>query len=214
MRMLAACCVLWSCASGPKAGPTHPLAGAKQMVVVTSAGWSASEGRLLRFARAGATDDWHRVGDPVAVTLGAAGMGWGRGLHPAQRGGPTKQEGDKRSPAGVFRLSGTFGFEPSGPSRMPYTTLSPTIECVDDPASKRYGVVVDRAGISNPDWKSSEKMRAVESYALGVVVDHNAWPQAQPGAGSCIFIHLAADPPQPTVGRAGRSAGAARRLAR
>ena len=200
MKALLACSLALSCASGPKAGPTNPLAGARQLVVVTTSGWSATEGRLVRFTRRGADDDWSRVSSPVAVVLGAAGLGWGRGLHPAQRGGPTKQEGDKRSPAGVFRLSGTFGFAPSPMGKLPYTPLTPTIECVDDPASKRYNVVVDRAGISNPDWKSSEKMRQVDVYALGVVVDHNAWPAVTAGAGSCIFLHLASDPPAPTVG--------------
>lgn len=200
MRVLLTCMLMWSCASGPKAGPTNPLAGARQMVVVTTGGWSATDGTLVRFQRSGSDDDWRRVGDPVPVVLGAGGLGWGRGLHPAQRGGPAKQEGDKRSPAGVFRLSGTFGASPSPPGKLAHTPLSPSIECVDDPASKRYNVIVDRKGISNPDWKSSEKMSEVEVYTLGIVVDHNAWPAVQPGAGSCIFLHLTSDPPHPTVG--------------
>ena len=200
MRALIACCVVLSCASGPKTGPSNPLAGARQMVVVTTSGWSSFDGQLVKFTRSGSDDDWHRQGPPVSVLVGAAGLGWGRGLHPAQRGGPTKQEGDKRSPAGIFRLSGTFGLNPSPPGKLPYTKLTPTIECVDDANSKRYNVVVDRAGISNPDWKSSEKMAEVPEYALGVVVDHNAWPAVQAGAGSCIFLHVSADPPHPTVG--------------
>jgi D-alanyl-D-alanine dipeptidase len=167
----------------------------------------------MQFTRRGSDDDWRRLGEPVTVMLGEAGLGWGRGLHPAQRGGPTKREGDKRSPAGVFRLSGTFGLAPSAPGKLPYTPLGPSIECVDDPASKRYNVVVDRTGITNPDWKSSEKMHEVAEYALGVVVDHNAWPTTQAGAGSCIFLHLTADSPRPTIGCTAMAADALGTLA-
>jgi L,D-peptidoglycan transpeptidase YkuD (ErfK/YbiS/YcfS/YnhG family) len=74
------------------------------------------------------------------------------------------------------------------------------VQCVDDPKSKRYNVIVDRKGISNPDWKSFETMRREDDlYRVGVVVDHNAFPAA-PGAGSCIFLHIWSGPQDPTIG--------------
>jgi D-alanyl-D-alanine dipeptidase len=202
-----------ACAATPKSGPTHPLAGARQVVVVTAAGWSAQTGTLTRWQREDANDPWHRVGDEVQVALGKGGMGWGRGLHPAQPRGPVKQEGDNRTPAGAFRLSGTFGYEPSAIGRLPYTPLTDDIQCVDDGRSKRYNVIVDRKGITNPDWKSFERMRRDDDlYRLGVVVEHNAFP-ATPGAGSCIFLHIWSGPAQPTVGCTAMAADGLAKLA-
>jgi D-alanyl-D-alanine dipeptidase len=70
---------------------------------------------------------------------------------------------------------------------------------VDDPGSRYYNQIVDRSRISNPDWKSSEKMREIDEYVFGVVVAHNSNP-AMPGAGSCIFLHAWSGPESPTVG--------------
>jgi D-alanyl-D-alanine dipeptidase len=189
-----------SACAAPRRGPTQPLAGARQLVVVVTDEWSARAGTLRRFVRDGSTDSWRALPGEAPVMVGSAGLGWGRGLHPPQSSGPTKQEGDRRAPAGVFRLSATFGYESSAPGKLPYTPLGESIQCVDDPRSKKYNLLVDRSGISNPDWKHFEVMRRDDDqYRIGVVVDHNAWP-ATPGAGSCIFLHIWAAPDQPTVG--------------
>jgi D-alanyl-D-alanine dipeptidase len=169
-------------------------------VVVTTANFAAKAGTLARYERDDASDSWRRIGEEIPVVVGRSGMGWGRGLHPAQSGGPSKREGDGRAPAGVFRLSGTFGYAESAPGRLPYTPLTDTVECVDDPRSKRYNVIVDTSGITNPDWSSFEKMRRDDDlYRLGVVVDHNAFP-ATAGAGSCVFLHVWRGPQDGTAG--------------
>jgi D-alanyl-D-alanine dipeptidase len=114
--------------------------------------------------------------------------------------GPLKKEGDGKAPAGVFRLSTAFGFAGTAPGlKMPYTSLTPTVECVDDVNSRRYNLIVDRNRVSNVDWRSSEKMRAVDGYRWGVVVDHNASPPVA-GRGSCIFLHIWAGPEKGTAG--------------
>ena len=83
---------------------------------------------------------------------------------------------------------------------MPYLSLTPSVECVDDSSSKFYNRVVDRSSIAAPDWNSSEQMlRNDDLYRWGVLVEHNASP-AQAGAGSCIFMHIWRGPGQPTVG--------------
>ena len=83
--------------------------------------------------------------------------------------------------------------------RMPYTTLTPTVECVDDVGSRRYNLIVDRSAVPEPDWKSSERMRSVEGYRWGVFVEHNSNP-AVAGRGSCIFLHVWAGPEKGTAG--------------
>ncbi len=164
-------------------------AKSRQAVVVIAPTWSAPTAILQRWERAGAQRRWLKAGPPVAVLVGERGLGWGLGLHGVpEEGGPRKIEGDRRAPAGIFRITGTFGRAARGPGKLPWQTITPTLEAVDDPASRYYNRIVDRTEIGQPDWRSSEQMAKIPDYALGIVVAHN--PQNQPGAGSCIFLHL------------------------
>lgn len=128
----------------------------------------------------------------------------GRRRRPLERGGgrAPKREGDGKAPAGVFRLGPAFGFATRARAswlRTAYTPLKPTTECVDDTASRRYNLIVDRATTEYVDWNSSERMREVEGYRWGLVVAHNAAPPAA-GLGSCIFLHVWAGPDKGTAG--------------
>jgi L,D-peptidoglycan transpeptidase YkuD (ErfK/YbiS/YcfS/YnhG family) len=193
-----------ACGAVPAQIPTprsHALAQSTQAIVVTTPDWNAVEGRLQRFERPGVRARWHAVGAPIAIVVGRNGLGWGLGLEAADTPqlrslGPVKKEGDIRSPAGIFALGTAFGYaaQPLEGLKLPYLELTPTVECVDDPASSHYNRIVDRAQIA-PDWKSSEHMRdAGEAYVWGIVVDHNATvPGAAPpvpGSGSCVFLHI------------------------
>ena len=80
-----------------------------------------------------------------------------------------------------------------------YLQLTTTSECVDDPKSKHYAHIVNRASIKNVDWNSSEKMRSIDLYCLGVIVSYNM-SQTVPGNGSCIFLHIWRGPGQGTAG--------------
>ena len=165
--------------------------GCGQLVLVTADDWSASAATVRRFERAAPDAAWVPVEKAVPALLGERGLAWGLGLHtvPGGDGAPHKREGDRRSPAGVFRLTGAFGTrEKIAGLKLPAVPLSPTLEAVDDPASRHYNRIVNRAGIARPDWHSAERMGAVRDYALGLVVAHN--PRAVPGAGSCIFLHV------------------------
>ncbi len=161
----------------------------RQVVLVTTADWAASVASLQRFERAEPGAEWSLVGQALPARIGERGLAWGSGLHAEPRGAARKREGDRRAPAGVFRITGAFGVaEKIGGLRLPVTLLSSTLEAVDDPASRHYNRIVDRARVAHPDWRSSEKMGAIPDYALGLVVAHN--PRRVPGAGSCIFLHL------------------------
>jgi len=193
-------------AQGPAA---KPLDSSTQMIVVTTADWNAVQGRLQRFERAQASDPWTPVGSSIAIVVGKKGMGWGVGLHPtddpAQRSlqDPIKKEGDGKSPAGIFSIGTGFGYAARPPSdwKIPYTSLTASVECVDDSTSHFYNRIVDRETVS-PDWHSSEQMsQAGEAYRWGAVIDHN--PTATPYAGSCVFMHIWA---RPDVGTSGCTA--------
>lgn len=179
----------------------------RQLLLCLAADWSASAGRLRRYQRVAGGADWQPLGDDLAVTLGRAGLAWGRGLHPAPAAGELlKCEGDGRAPAGVFALSALFG-APGAPSvlaqtaqQLPYLAATPDLKCIDDPCSAYYNRIVGQSAVARPDWASCEDMlRGDERYALGVVVAHNTAPVVA-GAGSCIFLHVWAAPDAPTAG--------------
>src|SRR5204863_116593 len=53
--------------------------------------------------------------------------------------------------------------------------------------------------VTTVDWNSSEKMRSIDLYRLGVIVSYNM-SQTVPGNGSCIFLHIWRGPGQGTAG--------------
>jgi L,D-peptidoglycan transpeptidase YkuD (ErfK/YbiS/YcfS/YnhG family) len=175
-------------------------ADAAQVVLVLTDGWDAKTGTMWRFERG--AQGLTRAGDGVPVTVGRAGLAWGRGLHPEQAGdGPVKKEGDGRAVAGVFRLGTAAGYAAKAPEgvTLPYRPSTPLSRCVDDPASSHYNTLVEQG--ATPDWKSAEKMRRADGlYEWLVVVEHNTAPAPAPGGGSCIFLHVWRAPGKPTVG--------------
>jgi L,D-peptidoglycan transpeptidase YkuD (ErfK/YbiS/YcfS/YnhG family) len=190
------------------------FARSTQLIVVTTANWDAVEGRLQRFERADPHGPWHPAGMPIPIVVGKNGLGWGIGLVAAGKPNvreakdPVKKEGDGKSPAGIFDFGTAFGYaaQPLPGLKLPYLTLTESIECVDDTSSKNYNQIVDRAAVS-PDWNSSEHMRDTgESYRYGVVVNHNGMDagsnkdEPKPGGGSCIFLHIWHSHDQGTAG--------------
>src|ERR1051326_1473850 len=80
-------------------------------------------------------------------------IGWGIGVIATDdakvraAADPVKKEGDGKSPGGVFALGTAFGYasQPLPGLKVPYLNLTPSIECVDDPGSRRYNRLVDRS---------------------------------------------------------------------
>ncbi len=186
------CCVALGAAQTPRAAaPPAAVRRAGQLLVVTTATWDTTGGTLRRYSR-DATGAWRAEGARVPIVVGRTGLAWGVGVGPDAAGEPVKREGDGKAPAGVFPLGTAFGFAPRAASvrtRLPYLQLVETTECVDDTGSAHYNAIVDRARVLHVDWKSSERMRRIDLYRLGVVVDYNARPPAA-GRGSCIFLHV------------------------
>jgi L,D-peptidoglycan transpeptidase YkuD (ErfK/YbiS/YcfS/YnhG family) len=177
---------------------------ASDLVTAVADDWSSTKVVITRWQHHQMTDGrsswdagpWERVSEPFDGVIGDAGLAWGDGLHgdgaPKGHDGPVKREGDHKSPAGAFRITRQFGFEDRGVVRA----LTEQTECVDDPSSRSYNLVVERTG--SADWTSSEHMRSVPLYALGAVIDHN--PKRVAGDGSCIFLHIWGGPDSTTVG--------------
>jgi L,D-peptidoglycan transpeptidase YkuD (ErfK/YbiS/YcfS/YnhG family) len=165
-------------------------AESRQLVLSLSAGWDATEASVRRYQR-DRGGGWRAAGGAVPASLGRKGLAWGRGLHPSALDGPAKREGDGRSPAGIFHLRSATGYDEAAPpgTRLPYRHATAALKCVDDPGSTSYNQLVDERAVAR-DWTSAEDMRRKDDlYRLLVWVGHNDAP-AEPGAGSCIFLHL------------------------
>jgi len=176
-------------------------ASARQLVVVVTPSWDTTSGTLRRYVRSSAAAPWRRVGATVPVVVGASGLAWGADSlgSPAD---PHKREGDGRSPAGVFPLDSAFGFAPASAMsrvRLPYVPLLAATECVDDTSSVHYNTVVNRDRVPSVDWNSSEHMRRIMQYQVGVMVGYNTRPVSK-GSGSCIFLHIWNGPGSSTAG--------------
>lgn len=176
--------------------PTGPLARSNQLVVVRSADWAASRGTLQRYTRKDRAGAWLPIGAPVPVSLGPAGLGWGRGVHGEQQG-PVKADADGRAPAGVFRLRATIGTASEPPGNLPYSQATDDTLCIDDPASLRYNKIVRRSDIQHPDWARALELKpADDRYKVAVVIEHNTDP-VRPGAGACALLHVRAATDRP-----------------
>jgi L,D-peptidoglycan transpeptidase YkuD (ErfK/YbiS/YcfS/YnhG family) len=181
-----------------------PLAHSRQALLVLTDTWESEKGEAQLFERDELEDLWKSKGPKMVVNVGKNGLGWGSGLHglPGRRE-PVKREGDKKSPAGVFKLSSAFGYAAvDGGSffNLPYIPIDAMTECVDDVDSRYYNQILQRETVANVDWNRSEKMLRKDGlYKWGAVVEHNPVPRLKKG-GSCIFLHIWEGPSAPTSG--------------
>jgi L,D-peptidoglycan transpeptidase YkuD (ErfK/YbiS/YcfS/YnhG family) len=179
---------------------------ATQMVLVVAKDWSTTEATLYRLERVSPEKPWRTVGKPMRATLGRTGLAWDEEVGQAAEPHAFKQEGDGKSPAGIFHIEAIYGTVPSNSSsvkklRLPYRQITADLECVDDVKSVQYNRMVERSRVPAPDWNSSEKIRSLSDsvYRWLAVVDYNQ-NGAHRGAGSCIFLHVADADGQPTAG--------------
>ena len=104
-----------------------------------------------------------------------------------------KREGDKRTPAGIFRLGFAFGSEETPNPDYPFRAVTQESFWVDDPDSRFYNQWVE--GEAERDWSSAERLaNSPTAYALAVVVEYNYGQEAEPGKGSAIFLHVGDEP--------------------
>jgi L,D-peptidoglycan transpeptidase YkuD (ErfK/YbiS/YcfS/YnhG family) len=183
--------------------PVSPIeASVRQLVVVRAPNWNSSSGLLKRYERQ-ETGDWREAGVVVHVSLGRRGLAWGRGLHAGGEAGPTKHEGDGRSPAGAFRLENAFGYAsalPESAHGFPYLEGKQTTYCVEDMRSSHYNDIIDTSQVKRSTWQRWSPLRRTDGlFRWGVVVRQNS-PDVVVGAGSCVFLHVWRGAHLPTSG--------------
>ncbi len=183
--------------------PRRSAHKSRQILLVITDNWDSHTGTLQRFERTkgGA---WMPAGDPIAVVVGRNGLAWDARLPKmAAAEGPVKREGDGKAPAGVFGIRTAFGQAHERPADMRLRYIDLTrgkIECIDDVRSKYYNSLFSRWDVV-PDWTSSEKMWSEPLYKWGAVIGYNKDGEvAEPGAGSCIFLHIWKGPDSSTSG--------------
>ena len=198
----------------PEGGHASPIPPqSRQALVVQAETWDSTQATLQRYTkmadlgRPKGKSLWKPVGRPIVVVLGKGGLGWGIGVPNASLEAlgtpegtePIKQEGDGKSPAGIFKLGSAYGYAASPLSRMkwPYQVSAQDLRCVDDPKSSFYNQILPE----KPKlWDSAEVMRRSDVlYTWVLDVEHNKQP-ATPGKGSCIFLHVWRGETSPTVG--------------
>ncbi len=156
---------------------------------------AAAAGLARLFERGSPAEPWRLAAGPEPVVLGRAGMAWGLGFHHfAAAGEPKKAEGDGRTPAGIYRIGFSFGFDAS--PRPGYIQLTEDSVCVDDPASPAYNTITSRSIVGRQ--VHGENMRTIQPYRRGLVVDYPT--DAKMRGGSCIFIHIKRASMAPTAG--------------
>ncbi len=157
------------------------LFSSEQIILVVSDTMQSSTAKLECY------EDGKKLFETINVNLGKNGLGWGIGEHnfSIKKGEPLKYEGDKKAPAGIFKLGDIFGYAKNGNYKMPYLFTSEDLICVDDTHSPFYNQIIQAHG----DEKSFEYMKRKDhQYTLGVTVEHNKDALAQ--RGSCIFLHV------------------------
>ena len=160
---------------------------ATRLIVVTVPNMTSVKATLHTFERKTPADAaWQRSGPPESAVVGTAGIGWSEDYDfLAKKDEPVKREGDQRTPAGIFRVAGPFGFDKS--TLAGYTKLTEGNSfCVADPSSALYGKIVGKSTAKLV--KASEDMSASPGLKRGMIVDYPARRGAK--AGSCIFIHV------------------------
>ncbi|WP_457748897.1 L,D-transpeptidase family protein [Sulfurimonas sp.] len=167
------------------------LFSSQQIVLVVADNMNSSQAKLECY------EGEKKVFHTMQVNLGKNGLGWGvkssdfsKNLSDAR-----KYEGDKKAPAGIFRLSAIFGYASKSDYNMPYLYTEKNLICVDDTHSNFYNQIIMAQG----NEKSFEYMKRKDvQYKIGIVVDYNK--KAIRGRGSCIFMHIQRAPNKATVG--------------
>ena len=164
----------------------------EQIVLVVAKDFNTSKALLECY------ENGKKVCGTFEVNIGTNGLGWGAGevqldLNMSE---PFKKEGDKKAPAGVFKLSKIFGYEKEKEFHMPYIHTAKELICVDDVHSPFYNQIIH---MPQCEPKSFEFMQRNDNqYELGIVVEHNK--NAIKESGSCIFMHVSKKKDSSTAG--------------
>ncbi|MEI8038248.1 MAG: L,D-transpeptidase family protein [Verrucomicrobiota bacterium] len=173
------------------AGAFELPAASTQCLVGVAHDWNSSSATLRLYQKSGGR--WVADGAAWPARLGKSGLVWGAGLHPVPPTATTKQEGDWRSPAGVFAIGGAWGYDATIAKcpQLSYRQVTSRDLWIEDSASPQYNrnVILDHEPAT--PWEKKQQMKQSDpAHALKLFIAHNAPPAATPHAGSSIFFHI------------------------
>lgn len=162
-----------------------------QCLVGLAKDWNSSYVTLQIYHKQG--NSWVKSGSAWNGRLGKSGLVWGLGLHPLPADTTMKKEGDWRTPAGIFRIGGAWGYERSIRKNplLPYRQVTPRDLWVEDPESPSYNKHVILTHDPTTPWEIKQQMKQDDpAHKLKLFIAHNAAPNIRKGAGSSIFFHI------------------------
>ena len=148
-----------------------PAAGeADQIVLVDYRGGSSA--LVSRHEKRGGI--WVRL-DVCRGIVGSAGIG-------------KQREGDRKTPAGSFRLKIPFGIKADPGSRLPYTRVTNTMYWCATSGSPYYNQLCDsKVNGRQPSSADEVLIRYTGYYDYAMFIAYNE--AGEEGKGSCIFLH-------------------------
>lgn len=164
----------------------------KQLIVGLAENWDSSSLTVTRFEK-DSTNNWRAVGRSIPARLGPGGLAWGNGIHPVPPQSLVKQEGDGKTPAGVFPLGKVYGYAPSAtiPPSQTYIQLQQGDLWISDPHDPYYNEFIRLGRPPHTAWEHRGAMRLNDpAHALKLFIGHNSGNTKRAGAGSAIFFHI------------------------
>jgi L,D-peptidoglycan transpeptidase YkuD (ErfK/YbiS/YcfS/YnhG family) len=163
-------------------------ADTKQLILGLADEWQSNTLTLQRYERQ-TGGNWRAIGDKIPARGGRNGLAWGRGLHPHTT---TKQEGDWKTPCGIFTIGGAYGYAATIQKQpgLPYRQTIPGDLWIEDTKSPHYNQLITLGRPAENKWEQQQQMRLGDpAHSLKLFIAHNAAPGTQPGLGSAIFFH-------------------------
>lgn len=171
----------------------------EQVVVGISEGWNNSHARLVVLQK-NKEGNWDQISEVIPARLGSAGLVWGLGESPVPRGGKIKEEGDSRTPAGIFKIDHKiYAYDEKTPVGAGYGVhkITPYDLWVEDPTSSKYNnhLVLDH--LPKTKWEKDQQMKQNDyAHKVKLFIHHNSPVDYAKGGrpiankGSSIFFHI------------------------
>src|SRR5882672_8538769 len=118
------------------------LASNNQVLFVKTPSYNSIKGTMFLYERKKDHNKWKLV-DSFAVIVGRSGLAKDVNASISFNGGvPKKQEGDGKSPSGIFKLGKVFSYHDIKKLHMPFVQVDTNFYCVDDVASSYYNTLI------------------------------------------------------------------------
>ena len=150
------------------------LTNTSQLLIVINEDPDSSQAKMYRCLQT-SLQEW-QIGTPVDVSIGRKGF--------ALPGG--KEEGDDKSPQGLFNIGHAFGYNGAVKTGLDYRQSTEKDIWVDDPGHENYNQWAFKP-VEASSWE--DMLRKDHQYRYGVVVEYNTTP-VMPGKGSAVFLHI------------------------